>query len=163
MESVKASPRMPGLHTGKVFNLAVILVILAAIGLSTYTAFNAARSQDLHRAATVISQQALADDYGLGVNLVAVTAAGGMVDLRLRIVDGEKAKALLENQTNFPEIRTSDGVILQASQNVASQTIKYDNGYVIFVLYPNAQSAVKSGDPVSILFGDVQVDSILAK
>ena len=163
MESIKAKPRIPGIHSGKVLNLAVILVILAVIGLSTYSAFNATRSQALPQAAMVLSQQALEEKYGLGVNLIAVTAAGGIVDLRLRIVDAEKAKALLNDQANFPTLRAGNDVVLQASQDIASQPIKFENGGNIFVLYPNVQNAVKSGDPVTILLGGIQVEAIQAK
>ena len=163
MQNANARPSIPVFQSNRSFAIALILVILAAIGLSVYSAYRAAQTQALPPLAAVISQQELGEKYGLGVNLVAVTAAGGMVDLRLRINDSEKAKALLDNQANFPVLRAGNGVLLQASQDIASQTIQYENGGVIFALYPNAQSAVKPGDPVSIVFGDVQVEAIQAR
>jgi hypothetical protein len=164
MQNVNARPTIPLIQSNKSFPIAVILVVvLMVIGISTYNAFRAAQVQPLPQTATVLSQPMLAEQYGLGVNLVAVTAAGGMVDLRLKITDSQKAKALLGDQANFPTLRASNGVVLQAAQDIASQPIKFEDGGNIFVLYPNGQNAVKSGDPVTIVFGGIQVEPIPAK
>ena len=82
------------------------------------------------------------------------------MDLRLSILDGGKAKALLADQTNFPALLVGSGVVLRASQDLASQPINFDTDSHIFVLYPNSQSVVKPGDPVTIVFGDLQVEAI---
>jgi hypothetical protein len=164
MQNVNARPTIPLIQSNKSFPIAVILVVvLMVIGISTYNAFRAAQVQPLPQTATVLSQPMLAEQYGLGVNLVAVTAAGGMVDLRLKITDSQKARALLGDQANFPTLRASNGVVLRAAQDIASQPIKFEDGGNIFVLYPNGQNAVKSGDPVTIVFGGIQVEPIPAK
>ncbi len=62
-------------------------------------AFQAA---SLPNGTVVISQGTLEEKYGLRVNLIAVTAAGGFVDVRLKIVDGEKLKLLLADKNKFP-------------------------------------------------------------
>ena len=49
---------------------------------------------------------------------------------------------------------------VQTSEDIASQPIKFEDGSNIFVLYPNNQNAVKPGDPVNIIFGDLQVEAI---
>ena len=163
MESIKDKPRAPIFQSDLFLILAIIIVFLAAIALSMYAATRTAQEQAPSPAKTVITQQMLADQYGLDVNLIAVTAAGGMLDLRLRIIDGEKARALLEDQANFPALRADNGLVIQASQDIASQPIKFEDGGDIFVLYPNSQNAVKPGDPVSIVLGDLQVKAIPAQ
>jgi len=92
-----------------------------------------------------------------------VTAAGGLIDLRLQIVDAEKAKSFLKDPINFPALRLEDDVFLRVSEDVAKQGIQYENGKSIFVLYPNAQNVIKSGDPVTIVFGDLQLEATQAK
>jgi hypothetical protein len=163
MQSANARPTIPLAQSHKSLVIAVILLILALVGFLTYNAFKAAQVQALPQAATVLSEQMLAEQYGLGVNLIAVTAAGGMVDLRLKIIDGEKAKTLLSDQANFPALLVGDGLLLRADEDIISQTLKFDNGGSIFLLFPNAQSVVKSGDPVTIVFGDLQLEAIQAK
>jgi len=94
------------------------------------------------------------------VNLIAVTGAGGFVDVRLKIVDGEKARKLLDNKKNFPALFSEDGIVLNAPEDAKSQTIKFDDGGNLFIMYPNSGNAVKQGSAVSILFGDAALEPI---
>ena len=163
MQNANARPSTTVFQSKKNFTIVLILMILVVTGSGTYYALKAAQAQPHPQAGMILSQQMLSEQYGLGVNLIAVTAAGGMVDLRLRITDAEKAKALLDDQTNFPALRARDGVILQTSEDIASQPIKFEDGANIFVLYMNTQNAVKPGDSVTIVFGDLQVEAIQTK
>lgn len=98
------------------------------------------------------------------VNLLAVTGAGGMVDLRLKIVNGEKAKALLKSKAEFPALYVPNtDLTLKASEDDQSQPIQFVDGANMFVLYPNAVSSVRSGTAVNILFGDIAVEAIESK
>ena len=140
---------------------AFILLLLIAAGLY---AFASRASQTGISTATVISQRALEEQYGLRVNLVAVTAAGGMVDLRLKIVDGEKAKSLLQDKKNFPALLINDtNVTLNVSEDAKAQEIKFENDGNIFLMFPNSGNAVKPGTPVTILFGDTAIEPVIAK
>jgi hypothetical protein len=115
------------------------------------------------RNVTTVSSQTLEDQYGLRVNLVAVTAAGGMVDLRLKIVDGEKAKALLQDEKNFPAVFVNGNVTLNASEEVKSQEIQFENDGNLFLMFPNAGNAVKRGSKVTVTFGDIVLEPIVVK
>ena len=89
-------------HPINLFQLQLLLVILIAAGLAVFNFYKPGSTFALPT--TVISQSALEEKYGLRVNLVAVTGAGGFVDLRLKIVDGEKAKLLLTDAKKFPSL-----------------------------------------------------------
>lgn len=162
MQSIKARAVPSQTRSNKLLILVVVFVVLGAIGLVSYLAFNQTKLQSPPQAAQVVSVGKLGEQYGLGVNLIAVTAVGGMVDLRLEIIDAEKAKTFLEDKANFPKLQVEDNV-LQISEDIASQPIEFENGKSIFVLYPNAQNAVKPGDLVTILFGDIQTEAIQSK
>jgi hypothetical protein len=130
----------------------IIVLVLLAAGLWLY---DTAARKPAAPAAPVISQYMLEDQYGLRVNLVAVTALGGMVDLRFKIVDAEKAKLLLEDRANFPSLLVSDAdVTLNVSEDVRSQEIQFEDDANLFLLYPNSGNAVKPGTPVNIQFGN---------
>jgi len=147
--------------SNKVLLLGILLVILLAFGLYAYNSFRACQPP---QAGTVtITHAALEENYGLRVQLVAVTAAGGLVDLRLQIVDAEKAKAFLEDRANLPALRVRDDVVLRTSEDAAAQDIQYEDGKSIFVMYPNSGDTLKSGDPVNIIFGDLQLEAIQSK
>ena len=147
--------------TNKFISVAIILAILIAAGL---VVFNSYQSKSTSPAATVISQSALEETYGLRVNLVAVTAAGGMVDFRLKIVDGKKAKLLLQDKKNFPSLLAgAGGATLSASEDAQAQEIKFEDDGNLFVLFSNAGNAVKPGATVTVLFGDVRLEPIVVK
>ena len=144
--------------------LAIILVIL---GLGGWVAFNNSRSQAELPAATPaltrISEDVLEGQYGMQVLLVAVTGAGGFVDVRIRILDGEKAKTLLGDANNFPAVLAANNVVLNAPNDTKSQEIRYEDGGTMFILYPNSGNSVTKGSPVNILFGDVALEDINAQ
>ena len=141
---------------------AILLLILIAAGFIYYNSRNDRSS--LSSETTVITQSVLAEKYGLRVNLVAVTANGGMVDLRLKIIDAEKAKLLLQDKKNFPVLYVSNGnVKLNMAEETISQGIKFEDDGNVFLLYSNAGNSVRSGAPVTILFGDTALEPLNAK
>jgi hypothetical protein len=141
--------------------LAIILIGILGIGLYVNNIFKAFKPAAYSEGATVITQSMLEEKYGLHVNLIAVTAAGGMVDLRLKITDGEKAKLLLQDNKNFPVISPNVGNFqLNASEETKSQKIKFENNGDLFILFPNAGNAVKPGSTVALVFGDIVVEQV---
>ncbi len=134
---------------------ALVLVLLAAIG---FYLLRPSPAQPL----PTLSQQALEQRYGLRVNLVAVTAAGGMVDLRLKFVDAQKVRLLLEDKANFPVLRV-DGRTLHPSAEDLARKLLFEDGADLFLLYPNAGGAVKPGMQVTLMFGGLILEPIEAR
>jgi hypothetical protein len=140
---------------------AIILFLLVATGMVYYSS---TRTETAPPADVLLSQSALEEQYGLRVNLIGVTAAGGMVDLRMKIVDGEKAKSLLQDKANFPVLYISKGhMTLNAPEDAKSQEIKFENDGNLFLLYPNTGNAVRRGARVIVVFGNTALEAIEAK
>jgi len=145
--------------------IVILLVILIVLGVYRFNAFRAARMAADQTEITSISQSTFEEKSGLRVQLLAVTAAGGLVDLRLQIVDAEKAKIFLDDHANFPALRVRDNIVLQTSEEAvaAAQDIQIENGKSIFIMFPNTGNILKSGDSVNIIFGDLQLEAIQSK
>jgi hypothetical protein len=141
--------------------LAAILIFLSVIGFSAYQ--SAVLDHSLPRETIIISQATLEEEYGLQVSLIGVTAAGGMVDVRLTIVDGEKAKTLLGDPKNYPSLFVEQRYFLRTSEDVARQALKFDDGSRLFVLFPNTRGVVKPGTAVTLVFGNTAVEPILSQ
>lgn len=140
---------------------AFILIIMISAGMTFYS--TRAKAPTLP-ASTVISESVLEEKYGVRVNLVALTASGGMIDLRLKIIDSQKASLLLADKNNFPALYVNDvGITLNASADDKSQGIKLEDNGGLYLLFPNASNAVKPGAKVSILFGDIAIEAITVK
>jgi len=155
---------VPVKSNNKPVSSAIILVVLVIIAIYINTAYKASQPASLPEGMVTISQRALEEQYGLRVNLVAITAAGGMVDLRLKILDGEKAQMLLQDNKNFPALYVGDGdITLNAPEDAKFQEIKFEDGGNLFLMFPNSGSAVRRGTAINVLFGDIALEPIPAK
>jgi hypothetical protein len=114
-------------------------------------------------AAAPISASLLEERYGLRINLVAVTAAGGFVDVRLTIIDAGKAKLLLQPAENYPGLRVAASGVTLSVPSDSRAAIPFQDGSGVFLLFPNSNNAVKRGSPVMLTFGKLQLEAIPAK
>lgn len=157
------SPRTRRLVT-LALSTAVLVSAAAVFGmmrLNGSTAFPAGASAP---AGKVVSKKQLADDYGIRLNLVGVTAAGGLVDLRFTITDASKARRLFTDATVMPGIVVErSGAVLQAPHGGRHHSINPTSGASYFVLIGNAGGAVQRGVPVSVLINGVRVEHITAQ
>jgi len=165
MQAVKDErTKLPPNSTKTLISGVFILTVLIIFALYVNNAFEVFQAASLPQATVSISHGVLEEKYGLRVNLIAVTAAGGMVDLRLKMLDGEKAKTLLQEKKNFPTLFVEDrNLVLKASEDTSSQEIKFEKNGGLFLLFPNTSNAVKPGTKVTLIFGDLQVEPIIAK
>ncbi len=144
-------------HTALIF-ITSLLLLVAIIGY-----YNAVQVRTFSAQPTIISSAMLEEKYGLRVNLIAVTAAGGFVDVRIKILDAEKARLLLSDKKNFPAVLVNNKVILNAPEDTKSQEIKFEKDNILFIIYPNSAGIVKPGIPVKISFGNLALEAINSK
>ena len=99
---------------------------------------------------------------GIQVTHIGVTASGGLVDARFRVLDPAKANTLLGNVANAPALIAGDLPPLMAPHH-AIKSGRYAKDQVFVVLYPNMRQAVRSGAPVSVAFGPVRIGPVTAQ
>jgi hypothetical protein len=99
---------------------------------------------------------------GIQVARLGLTAAGGLVDVRFKVLDAAKARALLANPTNSPMLIAGDKPPLMAPHN-ALRGARFSNGQVFFILYPNVRGAVRAGVPVTVAMGPVRLGPVTAQ
>jgi hypothetical protein len=104
----------------------------------------------------VISQKTLEQEYGMQVSLVAVSMMDSIVDVRIKILDAEKAEPLLEEPS---ALLVNDKLI--PAPHMHRHALKEDMPIIIF--YPNRQNTIKSGTPVSLVIGDIRLEDIMAQ
>lgn len=100
-----------------------------------------------------ISRQTLEQQYGMQVSLTAVSAMDSIVDVRMKVVDRQKADQLLEDE-HFA-LLVGDTLIPAPHVN----RHMFGNKTII-VLFPNQKNIVKSGTPVSIVFEKLRVEPV---
>jgi len=102
------------------------------------------------------SFQALEGQYGVQVSQIAVTAMGSIVDVRLKVLDVDKANTLLEDHA---ALLVGDTLIL--APNMHRHTLKQGKPYIVF--YPNQQQLIQPGTPVNLVFGDILSEPVGVK
>lgn len=127
---------------------------------------NAARTHEAEHSIPerVISNEVLEDEYGIQVTLVAVTAAGGMVDVRYRVIDPEKAAKLIDPEDGgiMPMIFVSGAsAMLMPDMHMRAQQLVAGRTY--FILIPNTLNAVRRGSVVTVAFENIALEPTLAK
>jgi hypothetical protein len=100
MLDAKARDAQVNAPSKKNFSFVLLLLIMIVVVVYALSRSGSPRAGSLPPGTTSISRATLEDKYGLQVRLVAVTAAGGFVDLRLKILDAEKAGSLLQKSSN---------------------------------------------------------------
>jgi hypothetical protein len=122
-----------------------------------------ARAEVPEGRASTVTPAALERQYGIRVDQIAVTAAGGLVDLRFTVLDPRKASAVLRHHGPLPRLASPDGGAVLEAPHGAMRSIRLRKDAACFVLYPNARGAIRSGSPVSVLFGDLRLEPVAAR
>jgi hypothetical protein len=142
----------------------LILPIAVAAGL-TYAAAGPGGAADAADAAAarVVTAADLEQDYGIKVQLVAVIASGGMIDLRYTVTDKEKATHLLHDAAEMPALFVeSSGALIRMPTGMRHKTVLMDGGNY-FILYPNPGGVIQAGTPVSVVIDGVRLEPLDAQ
>jgi hypothetical protein len=115
---------------------------------------------DVRDGTRAVSRAEMAAREGVDVNLVAVTAAGGLVELRMQVVDPDKAYAVLHEADRRPVIVSENtGETLQmAAPSHHRGDLELGGQY--FFLLANAHNAVETGTPVTLVIGDSRLEHV---
>jgi hypothetical protein len=100
--------------------------------------------------------------HGLQVTQVGLAAAGGLVDVRFKVLDGAKAKTLLGDAAHPPMLIAGDGAPVMPPHH-ALKGARYVTGQMFYILYPNVRGAVQPGATVAVAVGDVRLGPVQAQ
>jgi len=106
----------------------------------------------------VTSFAELEEQYGVQVSLVATSMMDSIVDVRLKVVDPEKAKALLMNQA---ALLVDQQVLVLAPHMHHHGNTKRDKIHNMF--FPTENNTIHTGSEVSLVFGPVRVEPVTVR
>ncbi len=156
--------------------LRILAVGLALIVIPILLLISEARGDEARRAASPVYLSAvpaqparfaamheLEERYGIRITLIGVTAAGGMVDFRFKVLDQDKARVLTQEHNLMPvlNVQNTDTRLAMPGNGMHSMTLQ--NGKVYYILFGNPKGEVKPGTPISVAFGDMQLEAIQAQ
>jgi hypothetical protein len=151
-------PRLLGYLTGVCLAGAVLAL---ALGLP--------HSQDRRPAAAnvpaswlrpVVSRAGLAERSGVKLTRLAVTGAGGLVDMRFQVLDPDKANALHDKATPPALVDEQTGLVVNQLLMGHSHHGAYKAGVSYYLVFENPGNWVHRGSKVTVLLGNAQVEHV---
>lgn len=159
MSAVGTHVFFPKRGTPVFFVGAAILVTIAVLPLWAVAAM-----ADTSIAAAVPDSE---KNFGIKVVSLRPTAGGRMLDLRFRVVDPEKAKAVLNKNKKAYLLDGNTGKTLTVPVTKAGSmrqtTLSPETGRVYFMLFANPGGLVKEGGSVSLVIGDFRKDDLIVE
>ncbi|MCU0520513.1 MAG: hypothetical protein MUF84_07470 [Anaerolineae bacterium] len=102
------------------------------------------------------------EKFGVRFTFLAVTADGGMVELRYRVIDEGKAANFGHYSETAPlVISEDDGKIIDVTI-MGLHNHRVEPARTYYVLYRNTEGAIKSGRPATIAVGDLSLKHVVS-
>lgn len=158
MQNVQANHLAANLSPKRILVFASIFTALLLIAGYAINNMRVPQGDTLPPGTVSMSHKSLEEEYGLHINLLAVTAGGGFVDVRLKILNSEKAQSLLQSPDNFPSLFVDNSTILGVSKEIKEQEIRFEDNGSLFIMFPNAGNAIKPGTRLRIMFGNIALE-----
>jgi hypothetical protein len=143
--------------------LIVLAVVLALAGVLGWRAWSEHRA-DIRSGTELVSTDELAAHYGIDVNLIAVTAAGGLIEFRYQVVDPDKADRITHDPTLAPAFvveDTGETLVMKSAPHHHGAELRLGGTY--FILMANAHNAVHRGTELTLVIGDLRVEHLRAE
>ncbi len=106
----------------------------------------------------LVNETQLKDRWGIEIWQVNVTGVGGLINLRLRILDDAKASDLIGGSNDLP-------ILISERTGMASQLVTAEDakitpsaGKIYIYFYSNPDGNFRPGDPVTIVIGSVRLE-----
>jgi len=149
------APARPGRHRRWV--VAAGLVLAVVLGATWWSH----READVRAGTDAVTADEMAGRYGVDVNLIAVTARGGLIELRYQVVDPDKATRLLHDEDLAPILVAEDtGVTLQMASPPHKHGAELRPGGEYFFLLANTRNALQQGSLVTLVIGDARLEHV---
>ncbi len=139
--------------------LVLLVLVAGGLALRSWT-----RPDDIRSGTTLVDAQGMAARHGISVTLLAVTAAGGLIEFRYQVVDPDKASRLLHDRTLSPALvveETGETLVMAAPAHQHGANLRLGGSY--FFLMANAHSALRPGRHVTVVIGDARLEHIAAQ
>jgi hypothetical protein len=139
----------------------VVVAILLLGGGAAY-AWWAGQKADVRAGTTLVTAEGMAARYGIDVNLIGLTAAGGLVEFRYQVVDPDKADRMIHDDKLLPIVVVEEsGATMLISRPHHAAEVQLGGTY--FFLFANAHDAIHAGSKVTLVLGDSRLEHIVVR
>jgi hypothetical protein len=109
----------------------------------------------------------LAKQWGIEITSIRLTANDYMIDYRYKVLDAAKATDLFKRQIKPYLIHQETEKVLAVPETAKLGPLRSSNtpqeGKIYWMFFGNAGDLVKTGDKVTIVIGDFQVEDLIVE
>ena len=109
----------------------------------------------------------LAEQWGIEITSIRLTAHNHMIDYRYRVLDADKATELFKRQIKPHLIHQKTGKVLAVPETAKLGPLRNSNspkdGKIYWMFFGNAGDLVQSGDEVTVVIGDFRVEDLVVE
>ena len=168
----KASSRAEAQRGRTRGHLAVTLAaLLSVVGVASFTYVTYVADEPAAPETAVPDAQAealeLAEQWGIEITSIRLTAANHMIDYRYRVLDAEKATDLFKRQIKPHLIHQKTGKVLAVPETAKLGPLRNSNipkdGKIYWMFFGNAGDLVQANDKVTVVIGDFRVEDLVVE
>jgi len=108
-----------------------------------------------------VSAADLPQRSGVTITQVAVTGAGGLVDLRFKVLDPDKAHAIHDPRTPPAVVDERTGLVINQLLMNHSHSGEFKPAVTYYLIFENTGNWVRRGSKVTVLLGNAQVEHVV--
>jgi hypothetical protein len=152
----------------KNYRLACVALLAAMLLFSSFGFAGAAIEQKSAASKSLqTDEKKLADQWGIQLTAMRITAVGHMVDFRYRVLDADKAAPLFKRQTKPYLIHQQSGKVLAVPNTAKIGSLRNSNtpqnGRIYWMFFGNHHKLVNQGDKVTVAIGDFRVENLIVE
>ncbi len=141
--------------------IGLVLMMGAILGIRGWGPFADKSSSTSAAGATVPTSREFEDTYGIRLSSVDITAAGGMIQIRYQILDGDKAEAMHSDESAAAVIGPDGHVYSDPGMAGHSHVGKVGAaGTSDNLLLANAGGGLRPGMKVTVRIGDLELRGV---
>lgn len=110
---------------------------------------------------------AYAEQWGVEITSLRLTARDHMLDFRYRVLEADKAAALFERQTKPFLLHQASGKVLAVPNTAKVGPLRNSDppqeGRIYWMFFGNAGKLVRAGDKVTVVIGDFKVKDLVVE
>lgn len=149
---------------GAVAGAAVAVATLLVVAMATHVSIGHGSGSTARPPPQVqtplVSAAGLAERSGVRLTQVAVTGAGGLIDLRYQVVDPDRANSLHNPRTPPFLVLESTGLLVNELLMGHSHKGRLKAGQTYYLIFENPGNLVHRGARVTVQLGDAHIGRI---
>jgi len=151
-------------RTRSILLLACLLAVLTVGICSSVVAAESVADSETAPPATNSQAERLANQWGIEITALRLTAEGRMIDFRYRVLNAKKAEPLFIRQIKPHLLHLDSGKVLAVPNTAKVGTLRNSNkpkeNRIYWMFFGN-NGTVKQGDKVSIIIGDFKAEELV--